>query len=135
MKLEVKEERKNPLAKRSEVRILIDHAGSATPSRQDILGEAAKKLKKDRKLIIVDSIFSARARASSDVKILVYSNEKDIPKHKLEKMKRRMAKKEKPAEPAQEPTPEGKPAESPAVGPGKAEETQKEEKAEEKEGG
>jgi ribosomal protein S24E len=99
MKLEIVSEKKNALAKNEEVRARIEHAGARTPSRMEILEEAARKLKKDKSLIIVDSIFSDNARPASEARILVYPSAQDVPAHKLEKMKRRMKQSKEQAEP------------------------------------
>lgn len=101
MKIEVKEQKKNPLLKREEVLVSLEHAGKATPSRKEMLPELAKVLKSKEELIIVDKIFSAPGKSASQARILLYSKKDEIPAGKLEKMKKRMAPK-KAAAPAPE---------------------------------
>ncbi|MFC2144045.1 hypothetical protein ACFLQO_01620 [Candidatus Aenigmatarchaeota archaeon] len=132
MKIEIKGERKNPLMKREEVTIRAEHSGKATPSRKDLLKEVATRLKSNEDLIIIDKIFSAKGRCQSDITVLVYKKKDDIPKDKLEKMKRRLEKKKKPGEEEPAPT-EAKPAESaekPVEGEEKPAETKEEKPAE-----
>lgn len=125
--MEEKDKKKNAPMKREEVIFSVNHEGKATPSRADLLKEVASKLKVKDELLIIDKIFSTSGKSESDVTVLVYKKKDDIPKGKLEKMKRRMEKKKeaKPEEP--------KPAEKPAEGEAKEEagETKGEEAAEE----
>jgi ribosomal protein S24E len=126
MKMEAKERKKNAPMKREEVMFSVNHEGKATPSRADLLKEVASKLKVKDELLIIDKIFSTSGKSESEVTVLVYKKKDDIPKGKLEKMKRRMEKKKK--KPAEEP----KPAEKPAEGEAKECEVKEgEEKAEE----
>ncbi len=126
MKLDVREKKSNPLMKREEVWVSVEHLEAPTPKRAELLEGAVKLLKTKKELVIIDKIFSERGRGGSEVKVLVYKSEKDIPKDKAEKMKRRMGKKK--AAPA-----EAAPAEKPAEGEAKAEEKKEEAKPEEKE--
>ena len=105
MKIDVKEQKKNPLMNRDEFVINIDHSGKPTPSRHDILKEIAKEVKASEDLIIIDKILSGSGVPVSVANTFVYKKKDDIPKGKLEKMKRRMEKKKKgeaSPEPAQE---------------------------------
>jgi ribosomal protein S24E len=123
MKMEVRGQRKNPLMKREEVMISVDHSGKATPQRAELIEEVAKKLKASKDLIIVDKIFSASGRSESSVKVLVYKKKEDIPKGKLDKMGAKLEKtaKKKGAQAAEKPAEEkpGKPEEVPTVPAGK----------------
>jgi len=106
MSVKIESRRKNPLLKREEAWIVIEHEGKATPKRADIIGEAAKAMKADKELLIIDKIFSREGKAASAARVLVYEKSDLIPAAKAEKMKRRLglAKKEgaeaAPAEPA-----------------------------------
>ena len=108
MAAKVEQHKKNPLLKREEAWIMIEHEGKATPKRIDIIEEAAKAMKADKGLMIIDKIFSREGKAASSARVFVYAKKEDIPAAKAEKMKRRMglAKKEgseaAPAEPANE---------------------------------
>lgn len=109
MKMEAKERKKNAPMKREEVIFSVNHERKATPSRADLLKEVASKLKVKDDLLIIDKIFNTTGKPESEVTVLVYKKKDDIPKGKLEKMKRRMEKKKK--KPAEEPKPAEKPAE------------------------
>lgn len=121
MKIQILEQKKNPLLKREELSVSIEHPGKATPSRREILPELAKVLKSKEELLIIDKIFSVYGRNVSEARILAYKNKNEIPKEKLEKMKGRMMEKKK-AAPAEAPAPaEGKPEEAPKEGEAKEE--------------
>lgn len=110
MKIEIKEQKKNPLLKRQELSVSVENPGKATPSRKEMLPELAKALKSREDLLIIDKIFSVSGRNISEARVLAYSKKEDIPKNKLEKMKGRMAPKKKAEAPAEAHAPaEGKP--------------------------
>ena len=95
MKIEINDQKKNPLMNRDEYMISLDHAGKPTPSRQEILKEIASEVKAKEDVIIIDKIFNKAGISASDVVVFVYNKEDEIPKDKLEKMTKRMKKKEK----------------------------------------
>lgn len=127
MKLEVLEQKKNPLMKRQELWVSVEHAGKATPPRKELLPQISKQLKSKEELIIIDKIFSTGGKAALKAKVLAYSKKEDVPKEKREKMERRMKPKEK--KPAPEPE---KPAEKPKEEPKPEEKAAEEEKPAEK---
>ena len=86
----IESHKKNPLLKREEALVIMEHEGKATPKRADIIEEAAKALKADRGLVIVDKISSREGRAASSARVLVYNKKEDIPAVKSEKMLKRM---------------------------------------------
>lgn len=136
MKIQVQEQKKNPLLKREEAWVMVEHPGAATPKRAEILKDAAKALKAKEEQVIVDKIFSFSGRTASRARVLVYSSKADIPKEKLEKMARRMKEEapkaeEKPAgekkpEEAEKPKEEAKPAEKPKEKPAEKKEPEAE---------
>jgi len=133
MKFDILEHKKNPLMHREEFLIGLDHSGKPTPNRKEIMSELVKELKTKEDLIIIDKIFNKVGKPSSEARVLVYKKPGDVPKYKLEKMKRRLEKKkkEKPATPAEKPEAaegEKKPAEAKP----EEQEAGKEEKKEEK---
>ncbi len=139
MKVEILEQKKNPLLKREEVSVSLEHPGKATPSRKEILPELAKALKSREDLLIIDKIFSVPGKNISEARVLAYKKKDEIPKNKLEKMKGRMAPRKKAAAPAPEAPKEGeKPPEGAKEEAAPAEEKPAEEKkeapAEEKKG-
>ena len=97
MKLEIETRKKNLLMNREEAWVRFDHEGKATPPRKEILKDIARQMKVKDDCIIIDKIFSTTGKAVSRVKVFVYKKKDDIPKAKLEKMQRRMERKEKPA--------------------------------------
>ncbi len=133
MKLEVKEQKSNPLLKREEVSAVVDHVGSSTPSRMEIMDAASKALKVNKDLVLVDKIFSIKGKGTSNVKVLVYKKKEDIPKEKLEGIEKRLEKVKKKAAKASAPAPaapaEG--GEAKAEGEAKEETPAEEPKAEE----
>jgi len=132
MKLDIIERKENPLMKREEIWVGVEHLGAATPKRAELLEGTVKVLKAKKELVIIDKIFSERGKGGSKVKVLVYKNEKDIPKDKAEKMKRRLEKKKAGAAAPAEAAPAEKPAESEAKPEeGKAEKKKEEAKPEE----
>jgi ribosomal protein S24E len=126
MGLKVIEERKNPLLKREEAYCILEHPDKATPSREEMLPDLERVLKTKKDLIIIDKIFSVKGKGESKVRVFTYKKKEDIPKEKLEKMKRRMEKKGKPEERGEQAKPEEAPKERV-----KAEEKPEEEKKEE----
>ena len=129
MKIDVKEHRKNPLMKRDEYVVLVDHAGKPTPSRQEILKELAKELKVAEDVIIINKIFSLAGKQVSETRIHVYRKKGEIPADKLEKMSRKGAAGETKEEPAggEKPAEEKPAAEEPKEEDVKAEEESSEE--------
>jgi ribosomal protein S24E len=136
MSLKILEHKKNPLLKREEVRALFEHAGKPTPPRDEILPFLEKSLKAKKDTILIDKIFSIKGKGESRLKVFVYSRKDDIPKEKLEVIRRREGKGkkkgEKPAEGEAEKAGEAKPEE--AKGEEKPEEKPEEKTAEVKEG-
>lgn len=97
MKIDVIEKKKNPILKREEMRVKINHQGKPTPTRGEILDDVATKLAAKKDLIIIDKIFSGFGKAESEAKVFLYSKGEDIPKDKAEKMGKKLAKSQKTA--------------------------------------
>jgi len=130
--MEIGERHKNPLLKRDEVEVIIDHKGKPTPSRHDLVKDMAKKLHAKENLIIINKIHTIRGKNESKVTAFIYHKEDDIPKGLLEASKKRMkAPKAKEAAPADKPAEEGKEAQNDSPAEKPAEEAPKEEKKEE----
>jgi ribosomal protein S24E len=117
MKFDIKGKNKNPLMKRDEIVVSIDHAGKATPNRILVLSEIAKLVKSNPENIIIDRIITPGGSTVSEVKVFSYSKKDDIPGWRLKKMEQRASKiKGKPKEepkpaPVSEPKSDGEPAE------------------------
>jgi small subunit ribosomal protein S24e len=102
MAVKIESHKKNPLMKREEAWVVVEHEGKATPRRSEIIEETAKSMKADKDLLIIDKIFSSDGKAASRARVYLYYKKEEIPSEKAEKMKRRMglAKKEEAAVPA-----------------------------------
>ena len=74
MKIEITEQKDNPLQKRTEVRFTIDHKGESTPGRNAVAEEIAKMTKSKRTCVVVDSIESLFGRGVSVGYAKVYEN-------------------------------------------------------------
>ncbi len=113
MSIEIITEKDNPLRKRKEYWLSADHYGEGTPNRHDLMKAVVKKLATKEELTLLDKIFSERGCAKSRVKVIVYSDRKDVPSEKIERQTRKVSKylekhakkEEAPAEeaPAEEP--------------------------------
>ncbi len=74
MKMEITEQKQNPLMKRTEVYFTIDHKGEATPGRNAVAEEVAKQLKSKRDCVVVDSIESVFGAGMSKGYAKVYDS-------------------------------------------------------------
>lgn len=130
MKISIEQQSKNPLMKREEVWVSVEHEGAATPKRKELLPHLVKALKAKENLVMIRKIFSETGRTRSKAKVFVFSNADDVPKAMAEKMQRQLKKGKQPeAKPAE------KKAEAPKEGPKKEDEKpEAEEKKPEKEG-
>ncbi len=116
MKLDIRERKKNPLMKREEAMVTVDHSGKATPNRKQIIREVASAMKASPENIIIDRILTSGGRSLSEAKVFAYSRKEDIPQWRLKKMEQRIAKikaQQKPAEAEQAATEEAPKEEKP----------------------
>jgi ribosomal protein S24E len=90
MSAKIESHKKNPLLHREEAWIVVEHSGKPTPKRAELIDEAAKVLKADKELVIVDKIYSKEGAAASRARVYAYSKKEDMPVQKVEKMKRRL---------------------------------------------
>ncbi|MBR6204547.1 MAG: 30S ribosomal protein S24e [Clostridia bacterium] len=74
MKMDITQQKENPLLKRTEVCFTIDHAGETTPGRNAVAEEVAKKLKTKRNCVVVDSIESVYGKGMSKGYAKVYDS-------------------------------------------------------------
>ncbi|NLU45711.1 MAG: 30S ribosomal protein S24e [Euryarchaeota archaeon] len=74
MKIEIKEQRKNPLLKREEIRFAVEHVGGSTPGRNAVAEEIAKKLKVKRNCVVIDAFETAYGIGKSDGYAKVYDS-------------------------------------------------------------
>ena len=129
MKVNITNEKENPLLKRKELDIVIEHENEATPSKAALQQILSKQLGKEPEFIDIKNIFSDRGISSSKSLVFVWEEKKveDLSKVVKEKKEKKPAETppEKPPEGEVEPKKEEKPAE-------KKEEAPKEAKKEEK---
>ena len=78
MKVKTINEKENPLFKRKELSLEIEHEESKTPAKAELQKEMAKHLKKDVQQIEIKSIFSDCGTAKSKAKVFVWE-EKKVP--------------------------------------------------------
>lgn len=82
MEIKVLQEKNNPLLKRKEIMLEIDHTGKATPSREQLLSELTKIFNVEREKIVIDYILSQRGYPKAKAKIKIY--EKPITKNETQ---------------------------------------------------
>lgn len=105
MKMEIIENKKNPLYKRSEVYFTIDHNGEPTPGRNAVAEEVAKLVKSKRDCVVVASVESVYGNGKSKGYAKVYDSKEDALALEREYLLKRNgieAPKAEPAEPAAE---------------------------------
>jgi ribosomal protein S24E len=101
MKLSVVSEKDNPLFKRKELQIEVDHDASATPSKAEVQLLVSKEFKKNIENVDIRSIFSDSGVSSSKAKAFLWEEKKvpDLSKAVKEKKPKEEAKpEEKPKE-------------------------------------
>jgi len=74
MKMEITKQNENPLQKRVEVYFTLEHAGEATPGRNAVAEEIAKKMKTKRTCVVVDSVESSFGVGKSNGYAKVYAS-------------------------------------------------------------
>ncbi|MCX6817341.1 MAG: hypothetical protein NTU57_00610 [Candidatus Aenigmarchaeota archaeon] len=92
MTLKIIEHKKNALMGRDEVKALYEHPGKPTPTREEILPSLESVLKMSGEHIIIERIFTTKGKGESLVKALVYEEKSKMPKHKLDVIEKRKAK-------------------------------------------
>ena len=106
MKIEITQQRENPLQKRVEVHFTVDHNGEPTPGRNAVAEEIAKQTKSKRSCVVVDCIESVYGRGVSNGYAKVYDSMEDALEFDREYLLKRNGieapKPEAPAEEAQE---------------------------------
>ncbi|MEM4337079.1 MAG: hypothetical protein QXG86_03675 [Candidatus Woesearchaeota archaeon] len=97
MKLELIEKREMPLLSRTRVQFLMDFEG-ATPSRQEVVREVAKKCGVDEKLVIIRHIYNRFGKKQAKVIANIYKTVEDMKKIEEKSALKKHLKEEKPAE-------------------------------------
>ncbi|MBE6527705.1 MAG: 30S ribosomal protein S24e [Thermoplasmata archaeon] len=74
MKMEITQQKDNPLSKRVEVYFTINHDGESTPGRNAVAEEIAKACKSKRDCVVVDTIESVYGKGMSKGYAKVYES-------------------------------------------------------------
>ena len=74
MKMEITQQKENPLQKRVEVYFTLDHNGESTPGRNAVAEAVAKEMKSKRDCVVVDNIESVYGKGMSKGYAKVYEN-------------------------------------------------------------
>ena len=77
-KVEILEEKENPLIDRVELKVKIDHFGKGTPNRLDVKKKIASMQGSNEKLTIIKNIQTYFGSTQDIAKIYVYDNEKEL---------------------------------------------------------
>jgi len=108
MKIDVIEQKKNPFLKRTDLMLMVDHTGSATPKEEELKKEIAKKFKSGPDHVEVVYIFTQAGIAKSKVKSRIWVGKAPV---KIVKPKKEKPKPEE--KPKEEAKTEEKPKEKP----------------------
>lgn len=74
MKIEITQQKKNPLQKRKEVYFTVDHTGESTPKRNAVAEELAKILKTKRDCVVIDHMDTTYGLGRSEVYAKAYDS-------------------------------------------------------------
>jgi len=77
-KIEITEEKKNPLIDRIEIAFRVDHFGAGTPNRLDVKKKIAALQSSDENLIILKKLDTRFGSSYSLGKVYIYDNEKEL---------------------------------------------------------
>lgn len=105
MKVSIKKQKENPLFKRKELSLEIEHEENKTPSKAELQQYMAKEVKKDVENVEIKNIFSDCGMAKSKAKVFVWEEKKV---QDLSKVVKKHEKKEAPKEKEEKVTDEGK---------------------------
>ena len=78
LKIEIIEEKKNPIIDRMELKVRIDHYGNSTPNRLEVKKTVASQHGSDEKLTIIKNIKTYFGSTKDLAEIYVYDNEKEL---------------------------------------------------------
>jgi len=114
MKIEILEERENPLLNRKEIRFRVEYKGK-TPAFEEMRNELIKAVSSDKKFTVVDSVNSEFGSQTALGYAKVYKDGESMkvePEHRIKKNLEGKKRKEKPAEAKAEKKEAEKPAEA-----------------------
>ena len=78
LNIEIKEEKKNPLIARVELKFLIEHFGKGTPNRLDVKKKIAAMQGSDEKLTIMKKLETHFGNSSTQGIAYIYENPKEL---------------------------------------------------------
>jgi len=109
MKIDVIDKKENPFLKRADLILTVDHAGKATPKKDELAKMIADKLKSVPEKVEIVYIFTESGLSKSKVKARVWKEKvpvKKVKKEKVEKPKEETKPEEKKKEKPKEVKPE-----------------------------
>ncbi|MFX1376921.1 MAG: 30S ribosomal protein S24e [Promethearchaeota archaeon] len=77
-KIEIAEEKKNPLIDRKEIKFIIDHFGASTPNRLEVKKKISAMQGSDEKLTIIRHLETHFGSSQTIGKALIYENSDDL---------------------------------------------------------
>ncbi len=129
IRIKVLTEKKNPILKRTDLMLMVDHTAQPTPKTDDIIKKIAEKFKTSPEKVEVVYIFSQKGIARSRVKARIWKEKTPVKKVK----KKEEVKREEPKELEEERVEEKPEKEKPEMKkPEKVEDTKPGEEPEEK---
>ncbi|KKN33038.1 hypothetical protein LCGC14_0807710 [marine sediment metagenome] len=78
LKIEITEEKKNPLIDRTELTFRVDHFGAGTPNRLDLKKKIAALQNSDEKLTIIRKLHTPFGSAYTIGQVNIYNNVKEL---------------------------------------------------------
>jgi len=72
--VKVLEEKENPVLKRKDLLLMLDHKGEATPKSDDVVKLVIDKFKGDPKKIEIVYMFSKKGAAKTKAKVLIWKD-------------------------------------------------------------
>ncbi|MBE6517611.1 MAG: 30S ribosomal protein S24e [Thermoplasmata archaeon] len=89
MKMEITQQKENPLLKRTEVYFTINHAGEATPSKGAVVDAIVDKLKASKDAVVLDNVESVFGTGKSNGYAKVYESKDAALKYESEYLLKR----------------------------------------------
>ncbi len=89
MKMEITQQKENPLLKRTEVYFTINHAGEATPSKGAVVDALVDKLKASKDAVVLDTVESVFGTGKSNGYVKVYESKDAALKYESEYLLKR----------------------------------------------
>ncbi|AIZ56270.1 30S ribosomal protein S24e [Candidatus Methanoplasma termitum] len=117
MKIEITNQKENPLQSRKEVYFTIDHVGETTPGRNAVAEDIAKKTKSKRDCVVIDNIESLYGIGKSKGYAKVYDSKESAMSYESKYLLKRNGIGVPPPAPKEGAAPGAAPAAAPAPAP------------------